>query len=161
MELFDVGTSAFLRFYFLHANDLNRMGSCTMSGAHIPIWKNEIYSDQSTLSVVRVSTLTALCDSSGDSHVSILAVHVMCTTSRIISQPYSDISDFRRFLVVDLHMQSCKTWKCRQLPTHDCRKENPWIETAKTRGYSAHPYLSTLRACQEITRLQGIKLIYP
>ena len=52
--------------------------------------------------------LTTLSDCSSDSEITVLAVHVVGATSRVVTQPYSDILNLQRWPVIHLVEQQGK-----------------------------------------------------
>merc|ERR1712121_483561 len=77
-KLLNMRTSAFLGCNFFNTDDLNGVSSCTMTRTHIPV---------------------ALCDSSTDGQITVLSVHVMGTTSGIISKPNTKVLDLSRIFL--------------------------------------------------------------
>ena len=57
----------------------------------------------------RFKLLTAGCDSTGHSKVTVLPVHVVSSTARVITQPNTKVLDPQRFLLKNLFRMSIDT----------------------------------------------------
>ena len=80
VHLFNDSTFCLAGGHGFNSDDLNRMGSGTVTSSHIAI---------------------ALCNCSRYSQITVFSVHVVSTRTRIVAQPYSKILDFQWFLFPD------------------------------------------------------------
>jgi len=80
VHLLDQWTTTFSGFDSLASDDLDAVGSGSMSGSHVSV---------------------TLCDGSTDSEVSVLPVHVMGSRSGVVSQPDSKVLDLQGLPLLD------------------------------------------------------------
>lgn len=73
VELLDVHTTSLGSCDGLHLDDLDGVGTGTMTSAHVTV---------------------ALCNGTTDRQVTVLAVHVVCARTGIITQPDAKVLDF-------------------------------------------------------------------
>lgn len=73
VELFNVGTTGLASGNSFNLNDLDRVGTSTMTGTHITV---------------------TLCDSTTNSQVTVFTVHVVGTGTGIVTQPDTEILNF-------------------------------------------------------------------
>lgn len=81
MHRFDKGSASVNSGNRLHPDDLDAVSSGAVTGSHVAI---------------------ALSDSTGDGHVTILAVHVVGSRPGVISEPNTEVLDLQWFLLGDL-----------------------------------------------------------
>lgn len=113
VELLDGRSATLVGSNHLDLHDLDGVGTCTVAGAHITIWqKNMVWKPpivrMGHLCVPKPSVnvwgvLTALCDSSRGGQVSVLSVHVVSSTTRIIAQPDTKVLYLQGCLLMDLN----------------------------------------------------------
>jgi len=80
-HLFDLWTSNFAGFNSFNFQNLNGRSTCTMPSSHITV---------------------TLSNSTADSNISVFSVHVVGSTSRVVSQPNSKVLDWAWVLLRDL-----------------------------------------------------------
>ncbi|TMW44343.1 hypothetical protein DOY81_010572, partial [Sarcophaga bullata] len=73
VELFDVSTTGLASGNSFNLDDLDRVGTSTMTGTHITV---------------------TLCDSTTNSQVTVFTVHVVGTGTGIVTQPNTEVLDF-------------------------------------------------------------------
>ena len=83
MKLSNVGSSAFVSWNSLNFHNLYGMSSGSVFGTHVSV---------------------ALSYSAFSCQVSVFSVHIVCTTSGVISQPDTEIFDFQWFSLKDLFL---------------------------------------------------------
>lgn len=81
VELLDVHTTSLGSCDGLHLDDLDGVGTGTMTSAHVTV---------------------ALCNGTTDRQVTVLAVHVVCARTGIVTQPDAKVLDFNGRCLVHL-----------------------------------------------------------
>merc|ERR1719208_426701 len=81
VHLLDQRTATLASLHGLASNDLDAVGTGSVSGSHVPV---------------------TLCDSSTDSQVSVLAVHVMGARPGVVSQPDAEVLDLHWLPLLNL-----------------------------------------------------------